>query len=159
MHVLRFYPAKAAGGLGFALANQGFNVLHQRAVFLAQLLVLKKFHHLGVLLGAWLATPMSMLLGKVEGKIREAPGIIVKHRYISRRLVSHVHVVALVHEAQQRAAHRNHVVVGVGREDERRFEGRHRPLGPLRVSLELGLPPGQPVMVRWIALKILRLRL
>ncbi len=43
---------------------------------------------------------------------------VVVHGYVARRLVGHVHVVALLDQTYERAAHRYHVVIGVGREDQ-----------------------------------------
>nr|GFD04371.1 hypothetical protein [Tanacetum cinerariifolium] len=66
-------------------------------------------------------------------KVGEAQRLVVKHRNVARGLVGHVHLVALLDQPQQRATHRNHVVVGVGREDEHPLAGRHGALGAVAV--------------------------
>ena len=52
---------------------------------------------------------------------------------IARRLVGHVHVVPVVDQTDEGAAHRNHVVVGVRREDQHLFGKGLRRNGPRRV--------------------------
>ena len=55
---------------------------------------------------------------ELGGKLGETDRIVVEHGDVAGRLIGDVHVVALVDQADQRAAHRDHVVVRMRREDE-----------------------------------------
>ena len=83
-------------------------------------------------------------------EIGEADRVVVEHGDVAGGLVGDVDLVALVDEADQRAAHGDHVVVRVGREDEHALgedvvvSGASGRPGCLAWA---GLPPGQPVIV------------
>ena len=86
-------------------------------------------------------------------EIGEPDRVGVEHGDIAGGLIGDMHFVPLIDQAEQRAAHRDHVVIGMGRED-------HDPLGKDRVGAAAdvagrlrgsGLPPGQPVIVSCIA--------
>ena len=58
---------------------------------------------------------------------------IVMHGHIARGLVCHMHVVSLLHKADKGSAHRDHIVVGVRREDNHTLRERRRRHGTRRV--------------------------
>ena len=67
-------------------------------------------------------------------ELGEANRIVVEHGDVAGRLVGDVHFVALIHQADQRAAHRDHVIVRMRRKDE-------HPLGEdVVVSVTCGRP-------------------
>ena len=55
---------------------------------------------------------------ELDGEVGEACGVGVEDRDVARDLVGDVDLVALLGEADERAAHGDHVVVGVGGEDD-----------------------------------------
>ena len=66
-------------------------------------------------------------VAQFAGRVDVLQHHVVVHGHVARGFVSHVHVVTLLHEADERAAHRDHVVVGMRREDDHPFgEGRRR---------------------------------
>jgi hypothetical protein len=140
VHVFFLHAAEPAGRRGFPFPDQPLDVLYHRNVFFAQLFPPEEVHHVLVQRGGLVAAE-TVFFGEVEHKIREAAGIVVEHGNVAGSLVGHVHVVALVHEAQQRAAHRDHVVVGVGAEDDRTFAGRQGSFGAVGV-VGVGLAAG-----------------
>ena len=83
-------------------------------------------------------------------KSHEANRVVVEHGDVAGGLVGDVHLVPLVDQPDERAAHRDHVVVRVRREDEHALgeDRRRRSAACRRRCLAwAGLPPGQPVIV------------
>ena len=58
---------------------------------------------------------------------------VVVYGHVARGLIGHMHVVSLLYEADERSAHRDHVVIGVGREDHHAFREGRRGHGARRV--------------------------
>ena len=98
--------------------------------------------------------------GRTRGRTRATKSawrraVSSKTAMLPLSLVGDVHLVALLAQADERAAHADHVVVGVRAEDDdalgedrRRWRGgRPGAVGLRRSSRRRGLPPGQPVMV------------
>ena len=91
--------------------------LHFRAVDLARLLVAQELLDVGFELGGPLRRHIEVRV-ELGDEVGEADRIVVEHRDVAGRLVGDVHFVALIDQADQRAAHRDHVVVRMRREDE-----------------------------------------
>ena len=96
--------------------------LHEEHVGALRLAVLLLFvtqiadNLLGLLADGGLARCVA--LADVAQILAIADHLVVAHGNVARRLVSHVHLMLLVAESAQRAAHRDHVVVRVRTEDD-----------------------------------------
>ncbi len=109
---LRRHPAEAAGGPRFAAPDQCLDLPHLGAVDLSRPLLLEEA--LNVALerhGSLVIDPEATI--ELRCEVGEADRVFVEHGDFAGGLVRHVHLVALLHEPDQRAAHRDHVVVRV----------------------------------------------
>ena len=68
---------------------------------------------MGLKLGGTLRQYVEMLV-ELGDEIGVADRVVVEHGDVARRLVGDVHLVPLIRKADQRAAHRDHVVVRMG---------------------------------------------
>src|SRR5690606_29278786 len=71
--------------------------------------------------------------GKILYKLKVSPYVVIPYGCIARGLIGDVHVMALIHQVDERAAHRDHVIVWVGRKKEYVFAGRLGAFGPVTV--------------------------
>ena len=62
-------------------------------------------------------------------EIGETPGVVIEHGDVAAGHVGDVHLVALLDQADERAAHADHVVVRVRAENEGTFAGLPAPAG------------------------------
>ena len=59
------------------------------------------------------------------------PHLLIRHSNIARCLIGYMHIVLLLHQSSDGASHRDHIVVGVGGEDDHTLGVG---LGPLRTG-------------------------
>src|SRR5687767_3219679 len=111
------HAAVAAGGAGFATANESLDLLYFRAIDLAGLLVAQELVDLSLdaLDLVWRGAEQAC---EVEREIDEPAGVGVEDGNVARSLIRDVNLVPLIDEANQRTPHADHVVVGMGREDD-----------------------------------------
>ena len=123
MDVRRVEPERTVGGLGLGAADRRLDV-QQLARFGLPLHFTgdKTFHLIETIRETQFTHRIELLQDD-----------IVVDGEIARRLVGHVHVVPVVDQTDEGAAHRNHVVVGVRREDQHLFGKGLRRNGPRRV--------------------------
>ena len=104
-------------------------------------------------------------LVEINHKIGVAQGFIVGHGNVARSLVGHVHLMALIHEPLESAAHGNDVVVRMRAENQAAFLDRIRAFGAVGVvgvGFAAGparngvLQPVEHVNVGVVALAVLR---
>ena len=89
---------------------------------------------------------------------RGEPGVVIQDGNVAGRLIGHVNFVSLFDQADQRAAHRNHIVIRVrARRSARAWDTDASLRGAARCRSArgrmAGLPPGHPVIVFCIARK------
>ena len=72
-------------------------------------------------------------VAQFAGRVDVLEHYVVVYGDVARSFIRHVHVVSLLHQTDERAAHRNHVVVGVGRENHDAFGIRIRRHGARRI--------------------------
>ena len=111
------HAAAAARRPRFAAADHALDRLHLGAVDLAGLLVAQELFDVRFQLGRPLRRDVEVRV-ELGDEIGEADRVVVEHGDVARRLIGDVHLVPLVDQPNERAAHRDHVVVRVGREDE-----------------------------------------
>src|SRR5690606_30122216 len=70
---------------------------------------------------------------KILYKLEIPPHVVIPYGCIAGGLIGDVHVMALIHQVDERAAHRDHVIVWVGRKKEYVFAGRLGAFGPVAV--------------------------
>ena len=107
--------AAASGRPRFAAANHRLDHLHFRAVDLAGLLVSQELLDVSFELGGSLRRHIEVLV-ELRRELGVADRIVVEHRDVAGRLIGDVHLVALIDQPDQRAAHRDHVIIRVRRE-------------------------------------------
>ena len=111
--------AASAGRPGFAAADHAFDRLHFGAVDLARLLVAAgTLRRAPRALRPSLAAIRRKCVLNSRDEIGEADRVVVEHGDVAGRLVGHVHLVPMIDQPDERAAHRNHVVVRMRREHE-----------------------------------------
>src|SRR6185312_13137593 len=129
----------AAGGLGFATADQALDGPDLRRIDIARFFGLEITGGLIEDLRGFPAVDARQYL-EAYGKVQEAGDEFVRDGDVARGLVSHMYVMSLVLQPHEGAAHRDDVVVGVRREDQATFWKRFRPLG-VGGKVRAGLPP------------------
>ena len=102
---------------GFAAADQAFDLLQFIAIDLPRLLVAERFQN-AVQRRASSSWFDAIKFVEVAGEFAETNRVVVEHRDIAGRLIGHVNFVPLIDQPNERAAHRNHVVVRMRREHE-----------------------------------------
>ncbi len=148
MYILRLYTYVRACNRCFGLANHGFDFAYFGRVDIGH-------GALGVHAGMYVAAQIQIFLGIEAEHGRNlvhhqevAHHILVAYGNVARGFVCHVYVVALIDEAFESAAHRNHVVVGVGREHNHTLGvggGTLRARGVVGIGLAAG-PAGNGVL-------------
>ena len=120
IHVVQAVARDAAAsrsGAGFDAADQSFDLLDRTAVDLARDFVLQEVSDLAFELRRRIGVEIELLI-KFFGKVDKAGDIVVEYGDVARGLVGDMHLVALIGESDQRAAHRNDIVVWVRRKNE-----------------------------------------
>ena len=111
------HVARPRGGPRLAAANHALDALHLGAVDLPGALLLHELLDVRLELRRLRRVDVELLV-ELGDEIHEADRIVVEHRDVAGRLVGDVHLVPLVDQPDERAAHRDHVVVRMRREDE-----------------------------------------
>ena len=152
--VLRLHAAVAGAGAGLGPADQRLDLLQFGGVHLPWLLG-------GHELGHVVLNPLDLLgrepelAAELGHKVSVPHGGVVPHGDVAAGLVCDVHLMALIAQADERAAHGDHVVVGVGGEDHHAL-GEHAgsvhvgaaAVGPARVGGAAARPAGDGLLQR-----------
>ena len=94
-----------------------FDRLHFGAIDLPRLLVAQELFDVRFELGGPLGRNVEVAI-ELGDEIGKANRVIIEHGDVARRLIRDVHFVPLIDQPNERAAHRDHVVVRMGRENE-----------------------------------------
>ena len=113
----------AAGGFRLGPADRTFQAAQFYRFGFAFFLVVDNLLHFVV------TVDETAFAGSIEGLQHD----IVQNRDVARSLVSHMHVVPLGNQPDERTAHRNHIVVRVRTEDQHPLGVGSRPFGTGRI--------------------------
>ena len=114
--VVERYTVVCAGGACLATAYESLDGAHLRSVHIARLLLSEEVLDVAVHLLYHLVLVVAEELVVAVHEVHEACHLLVADSNVARCLVGDVHVVVLLNESTDCAAHRDYVVVGVRRE-------------------------------------------
>ena len=105
---------EGAGCASLATAYQSFDGAHLGGVDVACFLAGQEGFNVGIHLFDGFVAIVDKQLVEAVDKVHEACHLLVAHGNVSAGFVGNVHVVALLYQSANGAAHRDNVVVGVG---------------------------------------------
>ena len=127
-----------AGSTGLATAYQSLDGQDVARIHVAILLLGQELADFGIFLVDDLVGALVEELVEAVDEVEEANNLFIAHGDVTARLVGHVDIVLLLHQSADGAAHRDDVVVGVGREDHYALGigvGPFRTVGIIRIRL------------------------
>ena len=121
-----------AGGCRLAATDQRLDIQYLTCILVAYLLLAEEVQILVILL------VYHLVFGQVHcfvslDKVHEPNHLVVAHCYTARGLIGYMHIVSLLDQSCKRAAHTDHIVVGVRREDHHVLRERLSPLRAIAV--------------------------
>ena len=107
-----------AGCASLATTDKALDGAHLLGIHIARTLLGEELLDVAVHLLYHLVLAVAEELVEAVDEVHEACYLLVAHSNVARCLVGDVHVVVLLNESADGATHRDHVVVGVRREDD-----------------------------------------
>ena len=117
MELLTGYPAAPSGGARLAATNDRLDHLNFGTVDLAGRLVAKKLVNVSFKLGCAIRGNIKVPV-EFGDEVCKANCVIVKYGNIARSLVGNMDLVSLLYQADQGAAHGDHIVIRMRRENQ-----------------------------------------
>ena len=114
VHVVKRNLVVGASRARLTAPNQSLDGAYVLRVDVTFLLFSKEIFYLTVFFLDDFVPVFSEKLVEPVDEVHETAHLLVADGNVSARLVSHVHVVSLLHQSPERATHRDDIVVGVG---------------------------------------------